>query len=342
MGSFGVVIARTSVDDTGLRRRSRTRFRVLVAVAIVAAMGGALAFIALPLGGGEVASSGEPAGTIAYTVAVVGGERSFVPTSLALDGGSPSPLLGDAAALSPKWSPDGSSLAFLTVGDGGFGLAVNSGGSVTQLLNGSDVRDLSWSPDGTKLAVVVHGREEGQDRIQLVDVSTGESTPVIDGGSWSGVDWSPVDDSLVLAGAPTLGSDNVIDTGIYLVGLTGGEPRVLTDEARTYDFVPRWSPDGAAIVFTRSPRYDDVSPRMDVFAVDPSSGAVRPVIQQQGFDGFPAWSPDGSWILFASDRSESRETPMGSAIDAIHPDGTDEHELVPQVDNEFRIPSDWR
>jgi dipeptidyl aminopeptidase/acylaminoacyl peptidase len=80
-------------------------------------------------------------------------------------------------------------------------------------------------------------------------------------------------------------------TQIYVVAVSGGEPKRLTDGAASAS-APRWSPDGRRLAYTTGGQVwtmkPDGSDREQV--TDLSTGAADPV-----------WSPDGKWIAFASD-----------------------------------------
>jgi Tol biopolymer transport system component len=78
-----------------------------------------------------------------------------------------------------------------------------------------------------------------------------------------------------------------------------------------HGFLPRWSPDGKQIAFTRGYyRLADYGLDMDIWvaAVD-AAGAVtsgaRPWITGFGEDMGAVWSPDGRWVAYHSHRSTS-------------------------------------
>jgi len=331
--------ALTSLDASVKARRLRRRAETFLVVALVAGLGGYLAVQVLPGRSDVPATPAEPLGSIAYTQATESGFHIF---QLPI-GAEPVVLLGEVRSAIPRWSPDATTFGYLYEVEGDMGLGVSPGDS---LIEDGDVRDFSWSPGGARIGAVVHLPDVDGDEIRVVDVATGASRTIVDGGSWYGVDWSPDGSRLVVAGQADVGPDNVIDSGLYLVNPDGSSLSLLDDRPETFDFFPRWSPDGTQIAFGRSRGYDDVDTQMDVFIVDPATGDLTQLTDRGGFDGFPAWSPDGSWIAFASDRgpaaADAADAASGSAIVAIRPDGSGLHELLPQIDGEFLIPSDWR
>jgi dipeptidyl aminopeptidase/acylaminoacyl peptidase len=84
-------------------------------------------------------------------------------------------------------------------------------------------------------------------------------------------------------------------TQIYLVPLSGGEPRQLTNDEHS-SATPRWSPDGEKLAFVSARDGED-----QIWTIDISSGALKKVTSLSTGAGDPVWSPDGKWLAFASD-----------------------------------------
>jgi TolB protein len=77
----------------------------------------------------------------------------------------------------------------------------------------------------------------------------------------------------------------------------GSDVRQLTFNDAS-EFVPNWSPDGEAIVFT-----SDRDGNFEIYMTSPDgSNQTRLTVNDAG-DGYPALSPDGTEIVFASDRA---------------------------------------
>ncbi len=118
---------------------------------------------------------------------------------------------------------------------------------------------------------------------------------------------------------------------IYVVGIDGGEPVKVTDQAPSYWH--GWLPDGKTLVYCaeRDGSYD-------IYAISSSGGAETRLTASQGLDDGPEFSPDGKFIYFNSTRTgkmkiwrmkpdggEQEQTSFGESNDWFahpSPDGT--------------------
>lgn len=125
----------------------------------------------------------------------------------------------------PRWSPDGSQIAFLSQRSG-FNeawLIRPDGDGIRPLTRlGRDVGDLAWSPKGTHLACTIN--REGAFDLALIDVASGEVTTLKMGeGNFSRPNWSP-DGSFL-----TVEYENPIQPpDLYRVSIPGGEMTQLS------------------------------------------------------------------------------------------------------------------
>ena len=89
------------------------------------------------------------------------------------------------------------------------------------------------------------------------------------------------------------------ETSLWVVASAGGDPRRLSNGPR--DTHPRWSPDGARLLFLR--RGDGEKGKTQLFLLPLSGGEARPLtVLPEGISA-PAWSPDGKAIAFLSHTS---------------------------------------
>jgi dipeptidyl aminopeptidase/acylaminoacyl peptidase len=190
---------------------------------------------------------------------------------------------------SPRWSPDGRYLAFLSGRQEGKGaqlwLLDRRGGEaqrVSQVRGG--ISDYAWSPDSKRIVLVV---EEETDTIAAKD--TGEKKtpkPIV-------IDRYTFKRDIVGYLGTKRSNLTLFDVGTKK---TESLTRGLTD-----DDEPAWSPNGGRIAFVRrrvpDPRDMESS---DVFVIDARAGAApRRLTDFPGPDGGRlSWSPDGRWIAF--------------------------------------------
>ena len=190
---------------------------------------------------------------------------------------------------SPRWSPDGRYLAFLSGRQEGKGAQIwlldRRGGEaqrVTQLKGG--VSEFAWSPDSKRLVLVVDEETDSLLRRDTVEHKTPKPI-VIDRYNFK----------RDVAGY--LGSKR---SHLSLFDVDTRKTTTLTSTLEDDDN-PSWSPDGRMIAFVRGPVAEPEKSRDDdVYVIEAREGATaKQLTTFQGPDGGrPAWSPDGKWIAF--------------------------------------------
>ncbi len=92
------------------------------------------------------------------------------------------------------------------------------------------------------------------------------------------------------------------ETSLWTVPFAGGEPPLrLTTGPR--DGLPRWSPDGKWLVFTRSVDKDGKPQPAQLYLLSMNGGEPLPITDLPKGAGSPVWSPDGKQIAFLSSTS---------------------------------------
>jgi TolB protein len=83
---------------------------------------------------------------------------------------------------------------------------------------------------------------------------------------------------------------------VYLLPLTGGAPRRVTENAPSYWH--GWSPDGNTLAFV-----GQRDGEFDIYAISTSGGEEKRLTTAKGLDDGPEYSPDGKYIYFNSERT---------------------------------------
>jgi len=197
----------------------------------------------------------------------------------------------------PRWSPNGRYLAFLSARQDPrevdqVWLLDRSGGEaqrVTDLPGG--VSDYAWSPDGTRLALVASDPDPEQLRPGEDSTKKRPRPIVVDRFRFK------------YDGVGYIGEER---DHLYVFTLDGRSAELVTPGP--YDeLAPAWSPDGRSIAFLsrRRPDYDR-SDNWDVYVVAATAGAEpRQLTTFAGADmdpewgnRAPSWSPDGTLIAY--------------------------------------------
>jgi dipeptidyl aminopeptidase/acylaminoacyl peptidase len=186
---------------------------------------------------------------------------------------------------SPRWSPDGRRLAFVSErGEKNqLFVAPMEGGEARQVTHAEHgISQPAWSPDGKKVAYVtrVGHWTDPKERNALE-----KAEPRV-----------IVDLRYKLDGVGFFDNRRV---HIFTVDTESGETNQVTSGDYNDD-QPAWSPDGKTIVFAsdRERQRHQRHWRVDVWAVPSSGGRARKLTRSRGSASHPTFSPDGRWIAF--------------------------------------------
>lgn len=231
---------------------------------------------------------------------------------LAADGSREIPLVTHAANdMSPVWTPDGNSVAFISDRTGAaslWAIRVAEGRPQGQpIVFKRDIgtsRALGFSDQGALFYGVGTGQKDVY--IASLDFEEGKTTsPPVRGaerflGSNSAPEWSPDGRRLAYFSQREAAGATVL----CVRSLETGDERDLPLQLslnRPHLNRPRWSPDASALTVLGTDRRG----RRGIYRVDPKTGEQTPLLQSQPghFLTFHVWSRDGEEIFFTrSDR----------------------------------------
>jgi len=197
----------------------------------------------------------------------------------------------------PRWSPDGSKVAFELNGDeGAVDIAiVNADGTGwRKITEDGGSASPTWSPNGKQLAFT-KGRT-WQTAIYTVDLATNEMNMVADTAQTDRApEWSP-DGSKIIFGSGLL-AHRADEEDIYVVERSSGNVRPLI-EMKGRDAYPRYSPDGKHIAWTHT-----VGPKNEQIFICDATGMNPRQLTHTDRNWDAAWSPDGKWIYHTQYKS---------------------------------------
>jgi len=198
---------------------------------------------------------------------------------------------------SPKLSPDGETLLFVSSASGNPDIYVQrvDGRNAINLTKDSPAIDgqPAFSPDGSQIAF----RSEREGGGIFLMGATGESARRLTNFGFDPA-WSPDGRKIAVATEAVfdpLSRDAV--SALWLVDATSGEKRLLTEGDAVQ---PSWSPNGRRIAYWGLP---GATGQRDIWSVAAEGGTPVRVTEDDAVDWNPFWSSDGKSLYFASDRT---------------------------------------
>lgn len=191
--------------------------------------------------------------------------------------------------MSPRWSPDGRKLAYVSFEGQRASIFVQDAMSGNRYvvaafdgINGAP----AWSPDSRKLAMVLS--KSGVPKVYIMTLGTDQLTQVTTGSS---IDteprWTPDGKSVIFTSNRSGGPQ------IYQVGIQGGEPKRLTFNGN-YNASGVFTPDGKSLVLLHQE-----NGVYSIAKLGLHDGRFD-ILTDTNRDQSPSMSPNGEMILYAT------------------------------------------
>ena len=229
---------------------------------------------------------------------------------------------GDKSSGAPRWSPDGTWLAFLSnrVDDKNQIFAINPlGGESIQLTKSETaINGFAWSEDGKSIAYL----------------AAEPAPPVSKERKEYLSDFEVVRREYSFSHIWTFNVSDAFDGPIV------GKQRTKKKEFSVGSF--SWSPDGSKIAFSASINPDVIQGvTADVYVLTLADDSIRKIVSQPGPDNGPRWSPDGTQIVFLSSMGRNPFFAINTRLAIVSAEGGTPRSLTDSFDENPGL-IDWR
>jgi len=254
------------------------------------------------------------------------------------DGTDQRPLTtGNRSDHMPRWSPDGTRVAYLSDADGKQQIYVRwmdtgQTARITNLENSPDA--INWSPDGKMLSFSAFVPGKGP---HLADLPVPPP-----GAKWADPPTAYDRQVYRFNGAGYLKPGYM---QLFVVSADGGAPRQITNgnfPNGGNEWAPtqaEWAPDGKYLILSanRHPESDHAYFDTEVYEFSVADGALRALTNRKGPDNAPAVSPNGKWIAYTGydDRFQGHQT---TKLYLMNRDGTGSHSISDKLDRDIQAP----
>ena len=227
---------------------------------------------------------------------------------ISVDGTDHRPLYSGLKSIrSPRWSPNGEKLAFVSNDTGSQQIHVrwldNGETALISQLQASP-SNLSWSPDGKWLAFTMN--------VKAPSETIAETRTKPEGASWAK---GPITVTTTQYQYDGQGIVEPAYRHVFVVPAEGGSARQLTEGNFNHYGSLAWSPESTDIFFSayRSADWELVSDEADIYSVNLATKDIKQITNQSGAERSPVISPNGKLIAF----NQEERRPLAYTPDQI-------------------------
>jgi len=249
------------------------------------------------------------------------------------DGAHARPLSSAASSAAPRWSPDGTRIAYLgKEADGSTQLYVYwvGSGATAAISNFTESpAGLAWSPDGRRIAFTMPVPAEHKPlRVELPEAPKG--------AKWA--DPPKLIDRMVFRADGEGYLPNVFSQ-LFIIGADGGAVRQLTHGDYDHQGTPAFTADGNSVLITANRRADaDYEPLdTEIYRVDLSDDSIHALTDRRGPDHHPVVSPDGKHIAYLG-FDDKRLGYQATQLYVMDSDGSHSRSLTAALDRDAADP----
>ncbi len=243
---------------------------------------------------------------------------------------------GEGQESSPRWSPDGSRVAYVAGSDEGSEVFVRwmktgQTARLTQLPKSP--AGLTWSPDGNHLAFSMLVTEKPPELVKPPkkpkDAEWADPPKVI---------------TRVYHEADGQGYLEPGYHHLFVLSAVGGTARQVTSGSFHHRGPLAWAPDGQALIFSanRNPDWEYEFINSEIYEVALGAPAavqatIRPLTERNGPDRHPAVSPDGEWIAYLG-YEDKVQTYQVTGLYVMRRDGSNQRLVTSGLDRSIAAP----
>jgi TolB protein len=231
-------------------------------------------------------------------------------------------------ALTPRWSPDNSRIAFTCWAPGARNV-VSAQICMYSMITGKLISwprwsgtnsSPSWSPDGSKIMFM--SSMQGNPELYVSDSNGAHPKRLtFSVGVNTSPAWNPKTGLQVVFVSDRAGGGH---PQLYTMNADGTSAEKIELQDAGYVIDPAWSPNGQLVAFS----WQRPDGNYDIYAMDIVDHRLVQLSRDSGRNERPCWAPDGRHIVFESTRTGSRQ------IWSMLADGTQARPLTTQGSNE--------